>query len=131
MLDLQRVREVCAAQAQLELAVLFGSTARQQDGPSSDLDVAVLGLPGLDQAELARTLSLVAHREVDVVDLACAPWPVLEAVLRDGVLLFERRPGRFGRFQYETVSTLELDRPAWHRMRDAFLEQVAARTPHG
>ncbi|MBX3225326.1 MAG: nucleotidyltransferase domain-containing protein [Labilithrix sp.] len=57
------VRAAVAATPGLELALVFGSAARGEEGPASDLDVAVLG--DLDRFELAGRLSLATGREVE------------------------------------------------------------------
>jgi predicted nucleotidyltransferase len=74
---------------------LFGSRARQQARPGSDVDLAVLysapqprtllGGPFLLQAELAGALG----EEVDLVSLDAAPPDLVRRVLRDGRLLLD------------------------------------------
>src|SRR5690606_27073199 len=79
-------------------AYLFGSQARGDAGPRSDVDVAVLiddtlprtlGGPLTDiHAALELALS-PGSRTVDLVDLATAPADLVHRVLRDGELLVE------------------------------------------
>jgi predicted nucleotidyltransferase len=70
---LSRLRAALRTGPPLRLAVLFGSAARGQRRPESDIDVAVLaGEAGLDEAQelvLARALVLAAGTEVDLVRL--------------------------------------------------------------
>jgi len=77
-------------------AYLFGSHARGQAGPLSDVDVAVLlaGRPDDDRCfdmrlEIMGGLMDVLHvNEVDVAILNQAPLALRYRALRDGVLLF-------------------------------------------
>ena len=99
--------------------------ARGNAGPASDLDIAVLGQ--VDAFELAGRLSLETGREVDVVDLSRVPIPLLDAIIRDGVIVFERERGMEGRFRARALSMLETDRPWYERMQNAWLRRVAER----
>lgn len=121
----QAIQGVAAAAPGLELAVVFGSVARGRARPTSDLDVAVVG--DVDPLELAGRLSLATGREVDVVDVARASIPLLDAIVRDGIVVFERSPGAEARFRSRALSTLETDRPWYERMEDAWLARVAER----
>ena len=77
---------------------LFGSVARGEAGAASDVDVAVLlatdpapqldGLLLADEEELEKTLGA----PVQLVVLNTAPCDLVHRVLRDGVLLVDRRP---------------------------------------
>lgn len=62
---LQRVRAEISAGPRLQVALVFGSFARGQAGPRSDIDLAVSG--SLDVLALAARLSIALEREVDVV----------------------------------------------------------------
>jgi predicted nucleotidyltransferase len=59
----------------IEPALLFGSFARGQERPDSDVDVAVLA-PHLDFLALAADLADAVKREVDVVDISRAGYPL-------------------------------------------------------
>lgn len=90
---------------------LFGSVARGQSTPSSDVDLAVLyevtppsTLEGLG-FELAHELELAVHRTVDLVVLNRAPADLVHRVLRDGVLVVERDRRR--RIEFEVQSRNE------------------------
>jgi predicted nucleotidyltransferase len=86
-------------------AYLFGSVARNEAGPSSDVDVAVLyreapprSLDGLP-FELQDHLASQMDRPVQVVVLNHAPVDLVHRVLRDGQLLLDRDPAL--RIRYE------------------------------
>jgi predicted nucleotidyltransferase len=75
---------------------LFGSVARGQDGPQSDVDVGVLyrappaatllAQPYADEAQLSELLG----KPVQIVTMNHAPVDLVHRILRDGVLLVDR-----------------------------------------
>ena len=89
----------------LAAAYLFGSFARGEARPDSDVDVGLLyskpppstleGQPYLAGAELESLLG----RRVDLVVLNAAPVDLVHRVLRDGILLLE--PDRSARIAFE------------------------------
>jgi len=99
------------ADAPVQCAWLFGSTARGEAGPLSDVDVAVL----LDDrvarenyldvaAALAEELERCAPR-IDLVVLNEAPPALRHRVILDGLLLLERDPKQ--RIDFEVRSIRE------------------------
>lgn len=121
---IDRLRAVCERHPEVRLALLFGSHARGRATAGSDVDVAVEGKE-LDTLELAAELSDAARAEVDVVEVHRAGYPLLKAVLRDGVLIHQRDPHALARFRTRAILTLETDRPWYERMRDGFLRRLA------
>lgn len=119
------IQSAAAATPGLELLLVFGSVARGTASARSDLDVAFVG--DVDPLELAGRISLVAGREVDVVDASRAPIPLLDAIVRDGVAVFERSPGLEATFRSRALITLETDCPWYDRMQKAWLKRVAER----
>ena len=119
------LRSALSRRPDVRLALLFGSVVRGLARPDSDLDVAVLGR-GLDLPTLAADLSLAAGREVDVVDLAQAGYPLLRALLRDSVVLHQGAPGAAAAWRARAILETETDRPWFERMRDAYLKRLAA-----
>ena len=110
----------------IHLALLFGSTARNQAGPDSDVDVAVLA-PGADLLALAARISEATEREVDIVDLDLATIPLLEELVKDALVIHEGRPGASASWRFHALLALETDGPGYRRMRDAFIARLAAR----
>lgn len=122
-----QLEQALQAHDEVELALLFGSRARGDAAPGSDVDVAVVGR-AVDTVGLAIELSDALGLQVDVVDLSAdPPIALLLAVLRDGVKIREGRPGAHGRFLSHALMTLETDLPGYRRMQRAFLERVAER----
>src|ERR1700686_103649 len=116
-----------AGRADVELALLFGSTARGEAGPGSDVDVAGRGPAGhaVDRLRLAADLSAASRCEVDIVDLDEAGYPMLRALLRDAIVLHEGRPGTAANWRTRAILETETDRPWFERMRDAYLAHLA------
>jgi predicted nucleotidyltransferase len=121
-----RLGEALSGRTDVRLALLFGSRARGRQRPDSDADVAVLGRGGLDPLALAGDLSLAAGVEVDVVDLSNAGYPLLQALLRDGIVLHQGERGTAGRWRAQAIAQVETDRPWYERMRDAYLRRLAS-----
>jgi|HubBroStandDraft_4_1064222.scaffolds.fasta_scaffold319075_2 predicted nucleotidyltransferase len=114
------------ARAGVRLALVFGSRGRGRATARSDLDLAIDG-EDVDACALASDLSLALGCEVDIVALREATLPLLEEVLRDGKRVFEGVAGEEARWRARTIAALEIDRPWFARMRDAYVKRVAAR----
>lgn len=90
--------EALRAERTVEEAYLFGSIARGEGGPTSDVDVAVFLDPTVAPAERESTLASLAatlmtalgSSEVDVIPLNDAPPLLYHRVLRDGRRLVSR-----------------------------------------
>ena len=83
---------------------LFGSRARGEQGPGSDLDLAVLADPALSVMERARLMDLVGIEigmDVDVVDLATAQPALAWEILTTGALAFDDGSGTVENFIVE------------------------------
>ena len=92
----------------------------------SDVDLAV-DLVGNDLGALAAFLAQRLAMEVDLVRLSDATIPLLEALIRDGVVVFEAKHGLGADWRSRVLAELETDRPWYRRMRDAWLQRVAQR----
>jgi predicted nucleotidyltransferase len=119
-----RVAALIAARSDVDLAVVFGSVARGESGPSSDLDLAVRG--SVDRLTLGADLALSLGCDVDVVPLDTDDIVLLQELVRDGRLLFERVPGSYATFRAHSLASLETDLP-WLRLQQrAFVERLAS-----
>ena len=84
------MKRVLSADPRVRLGYLYGSAARGEDGPKSDLDVAVWLVPSPspdDEARLLEALEVAAGRTVDLVLLDEAPPLLAREVLADGIVL--------------------------------------------
>jgi predicted nucleotidyltransferase len=122
------MRNALDSRSDVLLALLFGSFARGQARPDSDIDVAVLGNK-LDLLALAADLGHVTKREVHIVNLADAGYPLLRALLRDSVVLHQGEPGAAAAWRARAILDTETDRPWFERMRDAYFRRLAAGGP--
>jgi predicted nucleotidyltransferase len=122
----QQLRQVLSARGDVALALLYGSRARADAGETSDVDVAVLA-PAADLLDVGAQLSQASGLEVDVISLADPGVPLLDELLRDGLLLYEAHPGAYATWRSHVLTDLELDRPWYEHMRDAWLARVAER----
>ena len=88
----QRLRQVAAFFPEVKLAVLFGSTARGQDRPKSDVDLGILLAPYSPELRfrVEADLGRAAGRAVDVILLDDAPPLLRFEIAKEGVLLFQR-----------------------------------------
>jgi predicted nucleotidyltransferase len=93
------------APADVLAAWVFGSVARGEAGPASDVDVAILLARTPEPALAAQRLDVAAAlerrigRPVDLVILNAAPVDLVHRVLRDGALVLER--DRAARIRFE------------------------------
>ena len=105
------LREVLARDERVDCAWLFGSTARGESGPLSDVDVALLLSPSVaPQERMDVAAALWEHLErrcprVDLVILEEAPPVLRHRVFRDGILLVEHDERR--RIAFETRAIQE------------------------
>jgi predicted nucleotidyltransferase len=94
---IDQLRRAFAGRPGIVAAYLFGSFARDEARPASDVDIGVIlsaGKPRTLEAlvpldELREELALLLGREVDLVPMNEAPPELLHRILRDGVLLAE------------------------------------------
>jgi len=120
----ETLRAALADRKDVELALLFGSRARGRFRPDSDVDVAYLGKE-VDPLELGSHMTDVTRLEVQAVDISDPSYPLMQAVLRDGIVLRQGKPGALARWRSHAIAQLETDRPWFERMRDAFLNRLA------
>jgi len=129
---IERLKAALAVRENVIVAYLFGSAARGQMRPDSDVDVGVLTSgPHGDapnrltlasmQPGLQADLQEAARRPVDLVVLNHASPDLIHRVLRDGQLLVER--DRSARIQFEVRARNEYFDvlPFLNRYREAAL----------
>ncbi len=101
----------------MRLAYLFGSQARGEAGPLSDVDLAVVLDPATPQPDLrrddlnARLMQLLRRNDVDLVLADRAPPLLRHRILRDGVCLLAREPVEATRFAVQALHDFEDTRP--------------------
>jgi uncharacterized protein len=108
------LRAALEQESGMRLAYLFGSVARGDDGPTSDVDVAVwlddeVGL--VELGALSERLSAAVGRKVDVVDLRSAPPLLCWQVVTEGEALLVRESLLRFDFEMNSVRRYEDTRP--------------------
>jgi len=107
----RKALDLVLADYEVILAYLYGSQARGDAGPLSDVDVAVLFAPELPESErfervlrLIGELGSVFHRDdISVVDLAESPPLLRHRVYYDGRLLYCSDEAARVRFETEAL----------------------------
>jgi len=119
---LDRVGDVLLSmEPEIVAGYVYGSYARGDSGPQSDLDLAVLLPPGsslIDKLALMAALSRRMHRDVDVVNLREAGLDLTREVLRDGHKLFDRDQDQTLAWEAEQMT----DYSDFNRRRAALLD---------
>ena len=107
------------------MLVLHGSRARGSAHAHSDWDFAYEAEAGFDTDGLLVTLAdLLKADRIDLVDLSSAGALLRHRVARDGVVLFERAPGRFQQFWLDAVHTWCDLAPVLEPLYDRVLESL-------
>lgn len=102
--SVRRLVEVACAWPAVERVILFGSYARGRRDLLTDLDVVVVlrsELPFLDRQELVYRMFTLPV-DADILCYTTREWealrdaPFVQAILREGVVLYEKEPPRGG-----------------------------------
>lgn len=124
-----RVRTVLHSFPEVRFAYLFGSVARDNTGPLSDLDIAVWVAGDIDCFQfrlrcLEALMSALGRDDIDLVVLNEAPLELAYRVIRDGRVIVDSSPERV---PFETrVIDLYLDaEPLRHTQRAYLKEQLS------
>lgn len=120
----ESLKKALRGRKDVRLALLFGSRAKGRARPDSDADVAVLG-KDLNLFSLTSDLSRAAGVDIDVVSLKDPGFPLLNVLLRDGIVLHEGERGAAATWRSRAWLQAETDRPWFERMRDSFLRHMA------
>ncbi|MBI4287985.1 MAG: DUF86 domain-containing protein [Chloroflexi bacterium] len=112
---------------EVEAVLLFGSRARQEETPLSDVDLAYLlekGLAPSTEAEIDTKLyngisRILGTDEITLLDLGKAPLSIAFSVFQEGRVLFSRNPQRLAALQERTLILY----PEIHRFRTETLAE--------
>ncbi len=101
---IERLRPLAAGQRGLTLLVLFGSRARGDAAPCADWDFGFLSDGSLDPPMLTAAMAeVVGSERLDLVDLERASGLLRYRAARDGVLVYEARPGLFDQLRFDAA----------------------------
>lgn len=104
----------------------YGSFARGDEWPDSDLDLAVLLPPGQqipDKLELLGRISRQVHREVDLVSMRDAGLDLARELLRDGKPLIIRREADTLAWEAERMTDYAQFSPRRAEIVDAYMRE--------
>jgi len=125
---LDRLRDAVADLPAVRLAAVFGSVARGEERPGSDVDVGVRLDPDSSalRQEIEAALGRAAGREVDVVFLDEAPPLLRFEIGSDGIVLVERQPHAWSDFRARSMIDWWDWAPIAKRIEDAALRRLRA-----
>ena len=104
-IDNASLQEVLLQIQNVQLAVLFGSVAKETANSDSDLDIAVLAdhkLSSDEKIQLIQGLAEKIGRPVDLVDLFDPPQPLLGQIVKTGRKIFGT-DAAFAKLAYRNV----------------------------
>jgi predicted nucleotidyltransferase len=130
---LDRLREALADLPTVRLAAVFGSVARGEERPGSDMDVGVRLEPDSSalRQEVEAALGRAAGREVDVVYLDEAPPLLRFEIGADGIVLVERQPHAWSDFRMRAMIDWWDWAPTAKRIEDAAIRRLRASVADG
>lgn len=126
-----RLQRYLSDRPEIVAVILFGSRARDEARPDSDLDLGVLltreqAQLGVDRSALVTDLMEVFERpDIDVVILNDAPPLLLHRVVRDGHLLYATDAGVVAEFTIHAVQQYEDTRPLRKLQAERLQRQLA------
>lgn len=131
MLDIHPFAEYLRRQSDVIVAYLFGSVARDQAGPLSDIDIAVLLAPNQErerlierQLTLLTALDELAEQTVQVTLLNDAPPLLVYEVVREGILLHQRSQAERVAFQVRGMKEYFDVQPMLARQNEALRRRI-------
>ena len=121
--QIHRLLRRAAADVNVLAVILFGSAARGEAGPESDVDVCLVLVPGTHaKREMdEKRLSYLGEIDLDVQVLQALPLHVAIRVLQEGRVLHCRDEDALYDVAFATIRAWE----RFRRVHDAYLAEVA------
>jgi predicted nucleotidyltransferase len=123
---IEDIKAALMEDSRIDFVLLFGSRARAQSRPGSDLDIAICLSPSCTDDPLDVRLDIMARlsHKVDVVLTSQAPPALAFRIARDGSVVFCRDPRTVTNFRARAYSMY----PDWERFisihEKAMLERI-------
>lgn len=128
-----RLRQCVSSLPEVKLAVLFGSTARGQAGPRSDVDLGILLDPDTPEvrSKVEPELWRATDRTIDLIFLDKAPPLLRFEIARDGVLLHQEQDHLWTDFKTRAMLDWWDWEPVAKRIEDALIKRLREKVGHG
>ncbi len=113
----------------LLLAIVFGSAVNGDLRPDSDIDIAVYPCSSMDyrkRQRIADKIAEVTGRSVDLIDLSTANGTLLRHILREGIVVFNKKDGLLGTISEKHLAWQEDFEPLLNRILHARLQRFVA-----
>jgi len=130
-----RLRDYFACRSDVVAAIVFGSAARGDTRPDSDIDVAVLftreaAERGINRSELiADIMGVLKRNDVDVVILNRASPLLLHRVVRDGHVVYAANQGALAEFIIRSIQQYEDTKPLRKLQKQRLQQRLASVAP--
>ena len=121
--QIDRLLRRASSDPEVLAVLLFGSAARGEEGPASDVDVClVLEARAYSRREMAeKRLSYLGDVDLDVQVLQALPLHIRRRVLKEGSVLFCRNEDALYEVAFATVRAFE----RFKRVHESYLNEVA------
>ncbi len=133
MVDLAPVIKILESLPTVRLAVTFGSTARGEAHPRSDLDLGLLLTPNTLAArqEVEVAAGRAARCRVDIIYLDEAPPLLRFEIARDGDVLVEKQPRLWTDFKSKAMIDWWDWGPTARKMHAVYIQRLREQVTHG
>lgn len=90
----------------VRLIYLFGSYAKKQENPESDIDIAILSKTKLDPLfrwDIQQGIADKLNKDIDLIDLLSASTVMQNEIVNNGICLYDSSNER-GKFEMQVLS---------------------------